>query len=98
MSDMKRCLERQEREIKERRCRRVEEKRMQQEDDEQVAMAVGMLDLSRQGRHREFRLTARDRTLTNLDPTLTQQNIFHGCPRPSGFDGRCHKMVNKNEN
>ena len=30
----------------------LKKKRVQQEDDEQVAMAVGMLDLSRQGRHR----------------------------------------------
>ncbi|CAL8991182.1 unnamed protein product [Prunus brigantina] len=49
---MRRCLERQKREIKERRRRRAEEKRVQQEDDEQVAMAVGKLDLSSQGLHR----------------------------------------------
>ncbi|CAL9025255.1 unnamed protein product [Prunus brigantina] len=52
MSDMRRCLERQEQEIKERRRRRAKEKRMQQEDDEQVAMVVSMLDLSTQGRQR----------------------------------------------
>ncbi|KAL6279593.1 hypothetical protein ACE6H2_016474 [Prunus campanulata] len=48
---MRRCLERREREIKERRRRRAEEEREEQEDDEQVAMAVGMLDLSRPGHH-----------------------------------------------
>ncbi|CAL2239966.1 unnamed protein product [Prunus armeniaca] len=97
MLAMRRCLERQEREIKERGRRRAEEKRVQQEDDEKVVMAVGMLDLSRQGCHRGSQV-ARNWTMTNLDPTLIQQNIFHGCPRPYGFDGRCHKMVNKNEN
>ncbi|CAL8993510.1 unnamed protein product [Prunus brigantina] len=48
MSNMRRCLERQEREIKDRR-RRVEEKRVRQKEDEQVAMAVGLLDLESQG-------------------------------------------------
>ncbi|CAL9012768.1 unnamed protein product [Prunus brigantina] len=52
MLDMRRCLERQEREIKERRHRRVEEKRVQQEEDEQVAMAVGLLNLESQVRSR----------------------------------------------
>ncbi|CAL2248168.1 unnamed protein product [Prunus armeniaca] len=50
MSDLRRYLERQEREIKERRCRRAEEKKVQQEEDEQVAMAMGFLDLESQGR------------------------------------------------
>ncbi|CAL8136979.1 unnamed protein product [Prunus armeniaca] len=52
MPDMRRCLERQAREIKERRRRRAEEKRVQHEEDEQVAMAVGLLDLESQGRSR----------------------------------------------
>ncbi|CAL2271545.1 unnamed protein product [Prunus armeniaca] len=49
MSDMRRCLERQDREIKERRGRRVEEKRVQQEEDEAIAIAVGLLEQSSQG-------------------------------------------------
>ncbi|KAI5351731.1 hypothetical protein L3X38_004622 [Prunus dulcis] len=51
MSNLRRCLERHEREIKDRRRRRAEEKRMQQEEDEQVAMAMGLLNLESQGRH-----------------------------------------------
>ncbi|CAL8136977.1 unnamed protein product [Prunus armeniaca] len=47
---MSRYFERQEQEIKERRCRRAEEKRVQQEEDEQVVMAMGFLDLESQGR------------------------------------------------
>ncbi|CAL9018341.1 unnamed protein product [Prunus brigantina] len=41
MSNMKRCLERQEKEIKERRPR----------NDEQVVMAMGTVDISSHGRH-----------------------------------------------
>ncbi|CAL9012767.1 unnamed protein product [Prunus brigantina] len=52
MSDMRRYLERQEREIKERRRRQVEEKRVQQEEDGQVVMAMGFLDLESQVRRR----------------------------------------------
>ncbi|CAL2258334.1 unnamed protein product [Prunus armeniaca] len=51
MSNMRRCLERQEQEIKERRHRRAKEEREEEEDDEQVAMAMDMLDLSSQGHH-----------------------------------------------
>ena len=29
--------------------------------------------------------------MTNLEPSLTQENIFHGALRPSGFDRRSHK-------
>ncbi|KAI5317726.1 hypothetical protein L3X38_037433 [Prunus dulcis] len=50
MSYMRRCLERQDREIKERRCRRAEEKSVQHEEDEAVAIAVGLLEQSSQGR------------------------------------------------
>ncbi|CAL8168849.1 unnamed protein product [Prunus armeniaca] len=52
MSNMRRCLERQDREIKERRRRRAEEKRVQQED-EVVAIAMGLLEQSTQGGHRD---------------------------------------------
>ncbi|CAL8090172.1 unnamed protein product [Prunus armeniaca] len=52
MSNMRRCLERQEREIKDRRRRGAEEKRVQQEEDEQVAMAVGLVNLESQDRRR----------------------------------------------
>ncbi|CAL2237853.1 unnamed protein product [Prunus armeniaca] len=65
MSDIERCLERQEREIKERRHRRVEEKRVQQEEDEQVAIAMGLLDLPSQSRRRCSQV-GRGRTWTDI--------------------------------
>ncbi|KAL6276704.1 hypothetical protein ACE6H2_020305 [Prunus campanulata] len=52
MSDMRRCLERQERETNERRRTRVEGKRVQREQDQQVAIAVALLDQESQGRRR----------------------------------------------
>ncbi|CAL2232498.1 unnamed protein product [Prunus armeniaca] len=51
MSYMRRYLERQKREIKERMRRRAKKEREEEEDDEQVAMAVGMLHLSSQSCH-----------------------------------------------
>ncbi|CAL8139201.1 unnamed protein product [Prunus armeniaca] len=50
MEDMRRCLERQEREINERSRRRVERQRLQREEDEQVVIAVVLLDEENQGR------------------------------------------------
>ncbi|CAL2270818.1 unnamed protein product [Prunus armeniaca] len=44
MSDMEEVLERQEREIRERRCRRATSKRAQRDLDQQLVMAVAMLD------------------------------------------------------
>ncbi|KAL6272141.1 hypothetical protein ACE6H2_022833 [Prunus campanulata] len=41
---MEEVLERQEREIRERRCRRAASKRMQRELDQQIVMAVALLD------------------------------------------------------
>ncbi|KAH0973999.1 hypothetical protein GBA52_015898 [Prunus armeniaca] len=52
MSDMRRCLERQERETNERKRRRVEGKRVQREKDQQVDIALALLDKENQGRHR----------------------------------------------
>ncbi|CAL2259377.1 unnamed protein product [Prunus armeniaca] len=49
---MRRCLERQERETNERRRRRVEGKRVQREEDQQVDIALALLDKENQGRHR----------------------------------------------
>ncbi|CAL8162497.1 unnamed protein product [Prunus armeniaca] len=49
---MRRCLERQMQELKKEGVDELKKKRVQQEDDEQVAMAMGMLDLSSQGRRR----------------------------------------------
>ncbi|KAI5349876.1 hypothetical protein L3X38_002767 [Prunus dulcis] len=47
---MSRCLERQERETKERRRRQAEGKRVQRELDQQVVMAVALLEEENQGR------------------------------------------------
>ncbi|KAI5349532.1 hypothetical protein L3X38_002420 [Prunus dulcis] len=50
MSDMSSVLERQERETRERRRRRAEGKRVQKELDQQVVIAVTLLDEENQGR------------------------------------------------
>ncbi|CAL9028999.1 unnamed protein product [Prunus brigantina] len=47
---MRRCLERQERETNERKRRRAEGKRVQREQDQQVAIIVALLDEENQGR------------------------------------------------
>ncbi|CAL9025592.1 unnamed protein product [Prunus brigantina] len=52
MEDMRRCLERQERETNERSCRRAERQRLQREEDQQVVIAVALLDEENQGRRR----------------------------------------------
>ena len=41
----------------------------------------------------KFHLIAWHGTMTNLDPRLRQENIFHGAPSPSGFDRRSHKNM-----
>ncbi|CAL9005660.1 unnamed protein product, partial [Prunus brigantina] len=50
MEDMRRCLERQERETNERSHRRAERQRLQREEDQQVVIAVGLLDEENQSR------------------------------------------------
>ncbi|CAL2238491.1 unnamed protein product [Prunus armeniaca] len=52
MEDLRRCLERQERETNERSRRRAERQRLQREEDEQVVIAVALLDEENQGRCR----------------------------------------------
>ncbi|CAL2272169.1 unnamed protein product [Prunus armeniaca] len=47
---MRRCLERQERETNERSFRRAERQRLQREEDQQVVIAVTLLDEENQGR------------------------------------------------
>ncbi|CAL8088518.1 unnamed protein product [Prunus armeniaca] len=52
MEDLRRYLERQERETNERSRRRAERQRLQREEDEQVVIAVALLDEENQGRRR----------------------------------------------
>ncbi|CAL8999947.1 unnamed protein product [Prunus brigantina] len=52
MEDMRRCLEREERETNERSRRRAERQRLQREEDQQVVIAVALLDEENQGRCR----------------------------------------------
>ncbi|KAI5335826.1 hypothetical protein L3X38_025960 [Prunus dulcis] len=52
MSNMSSVLKKQERETRERRHRRAEGKRVQRELDQQVVIAVALLDEENQGRHR----------------------------------------------
>ncbi|BBH09362.1 SNF2 domain-containing protein / helicase domain-containing protein [Prunus dulcis] len=49
IEDMRRCLERQERETNERSRRRAERQRLHREEDEQVVIAVALLDEENQG-------------------------------------------------
>ncbi|CAL2233155.1 unnamed protein product [Prunus armeniaca] len=52
MEDMRRCLERQERETNERSRRLAERQRLQREKDEQVVITVALLDEENQGHRR----------------------------------------------
>ncbi|CAL8175271.1 unnamed protein product [Prunus armeniaca] len=90
MSDMKRCLERQEREIKERRCKPAGEKRMQQEEDEQVAVVVGLLDLESQG-HRCGSQVSRG---PNVDRHRHSQGRYR--MKPHLFNKVIHDVCNYN--
>ena len=42
---------------------------------------------------KKFHLIAGHGTMTNLEPSLTQGNIFHGASSPSDFDRRSHKNM-----
>ncbi|KAI5338966.1 hypothetical protein L3X38_018238 [Prunus dulcis] len=101
MSDMRRCLKSQERETKKRRRRRAEGKRVQQEEDEQVDIAVALLDQQSQGhcpssqvgcgpnvdRHRHSRANEELWERTNFPPILPP--VYHKQPgRPKKVRAR----------
>ncbi|CAL8991593.1 unnamed protein product [Prunus brigantina] len=85
MSDMEEVLERQEREIRERRRRRATSKRAQRDLDQQLVMAVAMLDEENQS----SRGSHEGRAL-NVDEIARMGNrnsVHQGLPAPTHAQG-----------